>query len=525
MYSFLILYYNRFISDDGGRTWRLLASGPHLYESLDSGSILVLIPDSGPTNQILVSVDRGKTLATKTLTITSTQPLSKWRAKLTSMDADGTSSTMLLFVTEPTDETNLSLMALDMSGLLTRKCGNEDFELYRPSGLNDGGESTCVLGLEVDMYRRKAESDCYVGKKYEGPKTTLKRCSCTRDDYECDMNFIQNPKVNRLECIPLGKFRMDEPAECVIGKTFKGSSGYRRIPGDVCEGGEALDNYVDVPCTGKASIDKKPKVTVKHFDETLVHMKYAHNSGSIFALGQTTKKVWRSMDEGATWDNPSALSSLTHVDLFGFHEKISKTIYFFGLDTIVISRDLLQSSSLESLNLPKDDNGEHVPYNTLGVPILDFHPSESEYLVYAGGGRGCPSVKTCFSQIYLTIDHGKSWLNNGKPVETWATKCVWAWDASFGSGSKLSKDAVLCTSYKNKNGDISQDELDDFGGLINPIQLVLIFNKGTSRKVLIDKGVVQFYVVDSHLVVAVVSFFCVLYMKVLMIYFLIGIVR
>jgi hypothetical protein len=69
----------------------------------------------------------------------------------------------------------------------------------------------------------------------------------SRRNYISDYNFVRHGD----ECIPVGP----EPIEagvCKSGRpdeTYKGSSGFRKIPGNTCTGGVKKDEKVDKKCS------------------------------------------------------------------------------------------------------------------------------------------------------------------------------------------------------------------------------------------------------------------------------------
>jgi hypothetical protein len=48
-----------YLSRDGGFTWEEIHKDAHMYEFGDSGSILVIANDEGPTDHVLYSIDEG----------------------------------------------------------------------------------------------------------------------------------------------------------------------------------------------------------------------------------------------------------------------------------------------------------------------------------------------------------------------------------------------------------------------------------------------------------------------------------
>ena len=71
-------------------------------------------------------------------------------------------------------------------------------------------------------------------------------CLCTQADYECDMNYVKN-KGGACDKIPdvwhiMQKSSMSEKEEdCALEGFYYTSQGYRKIPGNKCYGGVALD--------------------------------------------------------------------------------------------------------------------------------------------------------------------------------------------------------------------------------------------------------------------------------------------
>ena len=60
-----------------------------------------------------------------------------------------------------------------------------------------------------------------------------------------DYNFVRNGN----DCVPVGP----EPIEAGVctdpDQTYKGSSGFRKVPGNTCQGGVRKDDKVDKKCS------------------------------------------------------------------------------------------------------------------------------------------------------------------------------------------------------------------------------------------------------------------------------------
>ncbi|CAK0863960.1 unnamed protein product [Prorocentrum cordatum] len=121
---------------------------------------------------------------------------------------------------------------------------SSDYETWSPS---DGSRSDkCLLGAQTSYTRRKQTSACFNGMEFERP-VEQKACSCTQEDYACDMGFVRS--VGSTECVYGGPDMM--PAR-LLPEVCTGSyqaSAYRKVAGDKCQGGWSPDK-AEVPCPG-----------------------------------------------------------------------------------------------------------------------------------------------------------------------------------------------------------------------------------------------------------------------------------
>lgn len=154
--------------------------------------------------------------------------------------------------------------------------------------------------------RRKADVDCYVGKKFDDPVEHEEKCDCVDSDYEwlglavhyveqlitilySDYNYVRNGD----KCDPAGP----EPIGAGVCKdpngSYMGSSGYRRIPGNTCipKAGAAKDSPIEKSCSkakpqeGNAIHQTVSTIGVfgEHLtDEPAVRIPSCDNSTSIF---------------------------------------------------------------------------------------------------------------------------------------------------------------------------------------------------------------------------------------------------
>jgi hypothetical protein len=104
-----------FLTRDGGFTWEEIHKDAHLWEFGDSGSILVICNDEGPTDHVVFSTDEGLTWREHSFD-------EMLRVKSIQTVPSDTSRRFILFGNRPGDESKSVVVHLDFSTLSTRKC-------------------------------------------------------------------------------------------------------------------------------------------------------------------------------------------------------------------------------------------------------------------------------------------------------------------------------------------------------------------------------------------------------------------
>lgn len=237
-----------YVSDDGGYTWLLALKGPHQYAILDSGGLLVAVEHTNsPVNQIKFSTDEGQCWYTYNFT---SDPL-----LFSGMDSEpGSRSMNVSLWGYRNDFSKWVVITIDFRKLLTRDCNEGDYVQWLahsadPSGSNDG----CVLGFKETFLRLKKDSVCWNGRDFVLTKKPSP-CPCTIQDYHCDFGFYR--RENSSECVRQEELK-DRPLEFCLNGTAEQlqTSGYRKIPGDQCEGGfqpERKETDLGRLCTSNA---------------------------------------------------------------------------------------------------------------------------------------------------------------------------------------------------------------------------------------------------------------------------------
>ena len=226
-----------FLTRDGGLNWFEIIKGPHIYEIGDHGGLIVIAEVNKPITSIKYSWDEGLTWQDHTISdekvtidniVTEPNGISQHFLIYGSINKKGTKKGAVISL----DFTNLHEPQCKLPDSPDSK--ESDYETWSPSDGTTGHE--CLLGKKYIYIRRKRETQCYNGLNYE-KKAIVQNCLCTESDYECDVGFGRNSPGD--PCTPLsGKNETDvhePPAICVGYYTI--SKGYRKIPGDTCEGG------------------------------------------------------------------------------------------------------------------------------------------------------------------------------------------------------------------------------------------------------------------------------------------------
>ncbi|PKY15605.1 Oligoxyloglucan reducing end-specific cellobiohydrolase, partial [Rhizophagus irregularis] len=472
-----------FLSYDGGLTWKVVRLGAHMYGIGHYGTILVIVDNEQPTDDILYSYDRGETWNRKSLGV-------RIVAKL--LTTDPTSKNFLLLGSAvPNHDTpgdgssnyRHFIFKLDFSKLFDRDCNRDDFDDWVAKRSESG--SDCFMGKKTTYHRRKVEARCFVVSSQQ-PSPDIENCACTEKDFECDFNYILDE--DKEKCIPLLPERIPE-GECKDKDTYEGSSGYRKIPENECDPEKPNSVRLDEPKTKKCSEGHSgPPLygEVLHRTANFDVLNYLYFPESTNLMIQTIDgKVKRSTDEGSTWED--VLSEAGSIAYMFLHDHDKTKAYFFPEKAD--DKTYYMWFTTDSGNTFDKTELKNEP-NKLNLKMLDFHPKEYDWLLYMAGTT-CPG---CHSITYFSSDNGKSW----KEIETWADKCIFGKDTEF---SETENDAVFCSSYKDKNSKISQDILGGRTSEANPLQLVKMRTDGGSKKVLFN-DVVNYFVFNEFMAVA-----------------------
>ncbi|KAJ1859031.1 vacuolar protein sorting/targeting protein PEP1 [Coemansia sp. RSA 1822] len=240
-----------YLSTNGGVSWTQVRKGPMWHEFGDHGALLIVADRIHPVSVVEYSLDRGSSW----LTLQLPKEAQHVRVEMLTTSPDSTSRKFVLF--GQANGRNV-IVGLDFSGAQPRACTfkadekDGDFELFSPRML--GSDQQCLLGRQVEYYRRKPLAACSVGEEFRPVRQLTHICECTKYDYECNHNFVRQTTNDGLGKCMLIEGMSAPRTNCTQGMRdyFVIEAAYRKIPQSICHNGVVLDRPTEVWCPGKA---------------------------------------------------------------------------------------------------------------------------------------------------------------------------------------------------------------------------------------------------------------------------------
>ncbi|XP_004070452.1 sortilin [Oryzias latipes] len=223
-----------FVSDDGGYSWIKALDGPHHYAILDSGGLLVAVEHSpsDTIKQIKFSTDEGQCWHVYNFT---TEPI--FFTGLASEPGARSMNVSLWGYRDSYISQNWVSFTIDFRDLLTRDCDDNDYVqwLAHSDDISDPTDG-CMLGYKEKFLRLRKDSVCWNGRDYQVASQPTP-CACTLDDFLCDFGYYR--EENSSKCVEEPDLQHKVLELCLHGKEEQlVTSGYRKIPGDKCVGGQ-----------------------------------------------------------------------------------------------------------------------------------------------------------------------------------------------------------------------------------------------------------------------------------------------
>lgn len=421
---------NTWVSDDAGVTWKLAFKEAHKYEFGDQGALLVAVLDEGPTDKVSYSTDHGESWKEADLGKTV-------KAQILTTTPDSTSLKFILIATKGAgDNMEHYSFFLDFKDVLDKTCKDDDFEKWYARR----GQADCLMGHKQLYRRRKADANCLVEDEFREAKPQVEPCKCAKEDYECDYNFVRSG--DGKSCIPAGNYHLPEGACNEDKKSYKGSSGFRLIPGDDCErdGGEELDKDIDRLCNQTTNPPANGEITheISKFKASKVQEYYylertesSTGDDETVIMRTAEQKIYMSKDHGKTWDHILRDSEITSISP---HQYINDIVYFLT-GTKKAFYSVNRGVRIDSME------GPEVPTHDERLRTLSFHPDYKDWLIWTGA-ENCGSKRDCHSVAYRSEDRGAKW----DTMLRYVRNCEFIKKDDRGASEKL----VYCEQHKDE---------------------------------------------------------------------------
>ena len=421
-----------FVSDDAGLTWRHALDGPHQYEIGNNGAVLVAVDKLEMTDTISYSINHGKDWETADLGV-------KIEPVILTTVPDSTSLKFLLAgISGRGSNRKWHFFSINFDDLHERKCGADDFEKW-PARVTADGEPSCLMGHKQFYYRRKAKAECFIDAEFKDPEPSFEKCKCEEHDFECDFNFVRSSD-DRSKCVPAGPLIAPEGACKDPKATFKGSSGFRLIPGNECEGGITLDEDIERPCadTVRKPVAEGISTEKKYFKaDRFAEFYYLERTESSRGDDETVimmtseQEVYLSKDHGKTWEHILKDEPIIQIRP---HDYFHDVVYF------------VTGGKKVFYSIARGDNinffeAQDPPTASYGLPILNFHEKYRDYILWTGA-RDCPG-DNCHDVVTYSTDRGAHWMT----LIRYAKKCEFIKP----EGRQERENLVYCEQYQDEN--------------------------------------------------------------------------
>ncbi|KAJ4296183.1 vacuolar protein sorting/targeting protein PEP1 [Kalmusia sp. IMI 367209] len=433
------------VSDDGGLTWELALKEAHKYEFGDQGAVLVAVYDEGETDKIMYSLKHGRKDTWKEIKLDY-----KIRAQELTTVPDSTSLKFILYGSKVAESGGRkhTIIHLDFTELHERKCEEGDFEDWS-ARKDENGDAMCVMGHKQIFRRRKWDADCFVEEDFKDPVPKFEPCDCDEiRDYECDYNFTPSGKGKDKKCSPAGSLKLPEGACQGDNKKYKGSSGWRKIPGNQCKGTTDKDKEVERDCDEGVTPPASGKISKKifpfkgsRFKEYYYLERPTQNKEENADQDETVvvltdqNEAWISHNHGKEWskavdDNIVAIYP---------HQYDNDHVYFLtATKKFYYSTHRGLKDSIHSSNAPQMPTTE--------AQILQFHPGKPEWLIWIGGEH-CEKVNDRECHTLASVSQKNGLGDSWETMLPYVKKCAFVWREA---GRHVDEKEVFCEQYTNE---------------------------------------------------------------------------
>jgi len=232
---------NTYFSRDAGVTWQEVAQGSTIYEFGDQGGIIIVADNINPTKSFKYTLDQGLKWYTYDFTADAVTVENIFT------EPTNYATTFLIQALVPSDQSKESIFHVDFSNVFPRNCTEADLEHWSPTDPY-GGKQNCLLGRNTTYTRRKQDVECF-NTNIESTVSVV-NCPCTEEDYECAFGYDAEIIQGQRYCTANGELPIPvDVSNCKPGHNYSIPSGFRKVPGDSCEGGVQHPNQ-NYTCPG-----------------------------------------------------------------------------------------------------------------------------------------------------------------------------------------------------------------------------------------------------------------------------------
>ncbi|RYO75072.1 hypothetical protein DL762_010213 [Monosporascus cannonballus] len=447
---------NLYVSDDAGRTWIEGPKGPHKYEFGDQGSILFAVKESNSEeadiDELRYSLDHGKEW--KTVKLPDNLRISPWI--LTTEQGSTSLKFVLAARTGPkSNPSGFYVISVDFDGLHEATCKDGDMEDWFARTDGDGNPS-CIMGQTQKYRRRKKTAECFIKQEFKDLVPQFSPCDCTDADFECDFNFRRDGDDCKLAGpvpAPEGACKSNDPDE-----TFKGSSGWRLIPGNRCKrtDGSQKDDEKEWKCSDSTAPPTTPGNGKVHHISTPFKGEFPLFEKHYLERGEVSTRddetviarpissdprsfgdIFITHDHGKNWDTPDYLRD--------------KNIW--AIVTHPYVKDMAFFLTTEEKVFYTADRGRHFesfkvkgkPDTTSNRLPLAFHPDRKGWLIWHG--KNCEGDDGCHVEATLSTDRGFSW----KMIRRYVERCEFTGSSAYGAFRNETQ--IICLASKREDND------------------------------------------------------------------------
>ncbi|CCU81113.1 vacuolar protein sorting protein/signal sequence binding protein, partial [Blumeria hordei DH14] len=221
--------------------------------------------------------------------------------------------------------------------------------------------------------------------------------------------FLRHANVQSLTSSACNSSNPDE--------MFKGSSGWRLIPGNDCQRatGPQKDDLVDLKCTEYSGSRASGKITntLKEFSGKIftnqVYLERSMTSSGLdeTVLIRTEDGVWISHDHGKVWNK--ILQGEPIIAIIK-HPHFTDMVFFLTPSTTVYF-STERGKNIRSFQAP-------YPPNTEGHPPMNFHSKHKDWIIWLGA-KDCEFETSCHTVASVTTHRGDEWAT----IQRYVRKC------------------------------------------------------------------------------------------------------